>query len=169
MCRTILAKVSPTIPLKTAGTKGMRNPKRRNDVHSPATKGSCAGECLKQGFELHGVACIRNRRGNCGRRRGRRSYCGHRYSSYDNIWDDDHFLHDGEYCHKGHGAAALDSFASGNSLCRVTNFALSQLVNLTATAAASRLPIVRPWADRIGDLAEMAADVAHQAQEVCKE
>ena len=64
-------------------------------------------------------------------------------------------------------AAALRSFASGNPIA-VANFALSQLANVTAAAAASKIPFIKPWAKRIGDLAEQAADLAHQAKEACK-
>jgi hypothetical protein len=49
----------------------------------------------------------------------------------------------------------------------VANFGLSQLANFAA-AAASKIPGIKPWADRIGDLAGQAADLAHQAKEACQ-
>jgi hypothetical protein len=48
------------------------------------------------------------------------------------------------------------------------NFDASQLANLAAKAAASKLPLVQPWAARIGDLAEQAADLALKAEEGCR-
>lgn len=48
------------------------------------------------------------------------------------------------------------------------DFDVSQLANIAAKSAASRLPLVKPWADRIGDLAEQAADLALKAKEGCQ-
>ena len=67
----------------------------------------------------------------------------------------------------GGGAAYLNSFARGNSIS-VANFGLSQLANFAAAATSSKIPGIRPWADRIGDLAGQAADLAHQASEACQ-
>jgi hypothetical protein len=66
----------------------------------------------------------------------------------------------------GAAAAALNSFASGN-LGSIRRFDWSQLTNIAATAAASKIPFVKPWADTIGDLAEQGADLAAKAQEAC--
>ena len=44
------------------------------------------------------------------------------------------------------------------------SFNYSQLANIAAKAAASRIPIVKPWADRVGDLAEQACDLAVRAK-----
>jgi RHS repeat-associated protein len=67
----------------------------------------------------------------------------------------------------GGAAATLDSYAAGDTRA-MWNFNVSQLANLAAKAAASRLPLVKPWADRIGDLAEQAADLALKAKEGCR-
>lgn len=48
------------------------------------------------------------------------------------------------------------------------NFNVTQLTNLAAKAAASKLPHLKPWADRIGDLAEQAADLAMKAKDGCQ-
>ena len=45
---------------------------------------------------------------------------------------------------------------------------MSQLAYLAAKAAASKLPLVKPWVERIGDLAEQAADLAMKAKEACQ-
>ncbi len=63
-------------------------------------------------------------------------------------------------------ASALNSMASGNTTA-VENFGWSQLTNLAATAAASKIPLLKPWAERIGDLASQGADLALKTQEVC--
>jgi hypothetical protein len=67
----------------------------------------------------------------------------------------------------GGAAAYLNSIARGNPSA-VANFALSPLLNVTAAAVASRIPGLKPWAKQIGDLAEQASDVAHEAQEACR-
>jgi hypothetical protein len=64
-------------------------------------------------------------------------------------------------------ASALNSYAGGN-LAAVRNFGWGQLANLAATAAASKIPIVKPWADTIGDLAERGSDLALQTREACQ-
>src|SRR5229473_667313 len=61
-------------------------------------------------------------------------------------------------------AATLSSDAARNSNA-VLNFDVGQLVNLASKAASSRLPLGKPWADRIGDLSEPAADPAMKAKE----
>jgi RHS repeat-associated protein len=67
----------------------------------------------------------------------------------------------------GGAAGALNSFASGN-LTSLNNFGWSQLANLTAKAAASRIPAVERWSETIGDLAEQASDLTQNAAEVCQ-
>ena len=67
----------------------------------------------------------------------------------------------------GAAAAALNSFANGN-LGSIRGFDWSQLTNLAATAAASKIPFVKPWAETIGDLAEQGADLAAHAREACR-
>lgn len=64
-------------------------------------------------------------------------------------------------------AAALNSYASGNASA-MWNFNVSQLANLAAKAAASKIPGIKPWAERIGDLAEQASDLALKANEGCR-
>ena len=64
-------------------------------------------------------------------------------------------------------AATLKSYASGNSSA-LWNFDASQVVNLATAAAASRIPFLKPWAERIGDLAEKAGDLASKAEEGCQ-
>lgn len=66
----------------------------------------------------------------------------------------------------GEASSTLKSYASGNTGA-LWHFDTSQLANLAAKAAASRIPVVRPWADRIGDLAEKASDLAMQSDEGC--
>jgi hypothetical protein len=48
------------------------------------------------------------------------------------------------------------------------NFDVSQLPSLAGKAAASGLPLVKPWADRIGDSSEQAADLALKTKEACQ-
>jgi len=67
----------------------------------------------------------------------------------------------------GAAAAVLNSYARGNTTA-LQNFNWSQLAGLAATAAASKLPFVKPWADRIGDLAGQATDLANSAKEPCQ-
>lgn len=64
-------------------------------------------------------------------------------------------------------AATLNSFASGNTGA-LMNFDASNLINLSANAAASKVPGVRAWADTIGDLVEKATDLAVKANEACQ-
>jgi RHS repeat-associated protein len=66
----------------------------------------------------------------------------------------------------GAGAAALNSFAGGNTTA-LQNFEWSQLANLAAKAAATGIPLLKPWADTIGDLAEQGADLSVAAAEAC--
>lgn len=63
-------------------------------------------------------------------------------------------------------AAVLNSYGQGNSSA-ARNFAASQLASLAATAAYSDLPMIKPWAKRIGDLAERAAQLATKVKEAC--
>ena len=67
----------------------------------------------------------------------------------------------------GAAAAALKAYASGNTSA-ISNFNWSGLATLAATAASSKLPFLKPWADRIGDLAGQAADLAASAKEPCQ-
>jgi len=64
-------------------------------------------------------------------------------------------------------AAGLNSFASGN-MTAVKNFNFSQLESIAATASASRIPVLKPWADRIGDLYGKLVDVTAKAKEACR-
>lgn len=64
-------------------------------------------------------------------------------------------------------AATLNSFASGNTSA-LMNFNTSNLINLTANAAAGKIPGIANWADTIGDLVEKAADLAAEAKGACK-
>ncbi len=66
----------------------------------------------------------------------------------------------------GAGAAALNSFASGN-MTAMRNFNGSQLTNLLASAAVSKVPGLEPWAETLGDLAEQVDDLTHQEEELC--
>jgi hypothetical protein len=61
-------------------------------------------------------------------------------------------------------AATLESYANGNSDA-LWQFDTGQVVNLTTTGVASGIPFLKPWAERIGDLAEKAADLASKAKE----
>lgn len=63
----------------------------------------------------------------------------------------------------GGAAAALRSYAAGNTSA-IQQFEWGQLANLAAKAAASRIPVVKPWADRIGDIAENGAKLATRAK-----
>jgi len=65
-------------------------------------------------------------------------------------------------------ASALHSFASGD-MTAVRNFNSSQVANLIAQAASSRIPLVGRWAETIGDLAEQAADLGATATEACQQ
>jgi RHS repeat-associated protein len=67
----------------------------------------------------------------------------------------------------GATAATLESYASGNTSA-LERFNISQLANLAATAGASKVPFIRKWADRIGDLVEQATALGIQAQEGCR-
>lgn len=64
--------------------------------------------------------------------------------------------------------SALNSFASGN-MDAARDFNSSQVTNLIAQAATSRIPLVARWAETIGDLAEQAADLGATAKEACHE
>ena len=74
---------------------------------------------------------------------------------------------EGGFCYSDGLEASVRSYVAGNT--RIPrNFAASQLANLAGRTAATRLPFVRPWADRIGVLAEQASDLATKANEVCQ-
>jgi hypothetical protein len=47
------------------------------------------------------------------------------------------------------------------------NFNGSQLTNLLASAAVSKVPGLEPWAETLGDLAEQVDDLTHQEEELC--
>jgi RHS repeat-associated protein len=64
-------------------------------------------------------------------------------------------------------ASTLNSFASGN-MDAVQDFNSSQVTNLVAQTAASKIPLVARWAETIGDLAEQAADLSVTATEACR-
>lgn len=63
--------------------------------------------------------------------------------------------------------ATLNSYANGNTGA-LLNLDKGQLVNLAATATASRISLIKPWADRIGDLAEKVGDLATKSNEGCQ-
>jgi len=67
----------------------------------------------------------------------------------------------------GAAAAGLNAYASGNTSA-ISNFNWNGLATLAATAASSKLPFLKPWADRIGDLAGQAADLAASTKEPCQ-
>jgi hypothetical protein len=67
----------------------------------------------------------------------------------------------------GAGAAAANSFARGNTAA-LRNFNWSQLANLAAKAAASKIPGLKPWAETIGDVAGEGVDLATKAKEACQ-
>jgi hypothetical protein len=67
----------------------------------------------------------------------------------------------------GGAAATLNSIVSGN-LTPAGKFSLSQLANIAAAAAASRIPIIKPWAKTLGDLAEEGFDLSNKAKEACR-
>ncbi|HEX5323706.1 MAG TPA: hypothetical protein VFW40_07965 [Capsulimonadaceae bacterium] len=66
----------------------------------------------------------------------------------------------------GSVAATLDAYASGR-LTSMRNFDVSQLTNLAATAAASKVPGLESWAETFGNLAEQAADLTMKEEEAC--
>jgi RHS repeat-associated protein len=66
----------------------------------------------------------------------------------------------------GSAAAVLNSFASGN-VQSMLDFNWSQLTNVAATAAASKIPGVGPWAETVGNLAEQGRDMSTNAAEAC--
>jgi RHS repeat-associated protein len=67
----------------------------------------------------------------------------------------------------GSASAALNAYASGNTSA-IWKFNWSGLATLAATAASSKLPFLKPWADRIGDLAGKGADLAAKAKDPCQ-
>jgi RHS repeat-associated protein len=63
--------------------------------------------------------------------------------------------------------ASLESFAAGNTKA-LMNFNVSQLAGLAATAAATRVPRIKKWAERLGDLAAEATGIAMEAKGGCQ-
>jgi len=61
-------------------------------------------------------------------------------------------------------AATLQSYSTGNSDA-LWQFDEGQAINLSSAAVTSGIPFLKPWAERIGDLAEKAADLAAKAKE----
>ena len=60
----------------------------------------------------------------------------------------------------------LNSFASGN-IGAIEDFNTSHLTSIAAKLGASKIPLLAPWADTIGDLAEQAAHLGATAKEAC--
>jgi len=66
----------------------------------------------------------------------------------------------------GTAASVLKSIAAGNTKA-IRNFDWTHLSELAATAAASRVPFIGPWAETVGRLAGQAAEISATAEEVC--
>jgi hypothetical protein len=67
----------------------------------------------------------------------------------------------------GAAAAALNSFASGNTAA-LANFDVSSLTGTAASGIAEEIPGVGSYAEVVGQLAEQVADVVNAAQEACE-
>ncbi len=67
----------------------------------------------------------------------------------------------------GAAGSSLSSFASGD-LTALGNFNFSQLYEIAAKAAASRIPGASGFADTVGNLAGQAVDLAAKAPEACQ-
>jgi hypothetical protein len=63
-------------------------------------------------------------------------------------------------------AIAFNRFASGN-FAALQNFDFSHLESIAASAAASKIPGVAPYAEFLGRMTEQAAALAQSAQEAC--
>jgi hypothetical protein len=68
----------------------------------------------------------------------------------------------------GATAAALNSFANGNTAA-MWQFASSQTYGTLSAGVAGKLPAIKRWADRVGDLASKVFDLQTQAEEACKQ
>ena len=68
----------------------------------------------------------------------------------------------------GSAGAIFNSYAGGNTGA-LSQFNKSQLVNLATTAAASHIPGLKQWADRLGDVVEKAYDLSTESGEGCQQ
>jgi hypothetical protein len=68
----------------------------------------------------------------------------------------------------GATAATLNSFASGNTAA-MWQFGASQTYGALTAGIAGKLPAIKRWADRVGDLTEQAQELASESQEPCEQ